>query len=39
MKKNTLLVGMLVLLLMFVSACSGTASKGAQAILLPKRQK
>ncbi|MEC1593539.1 iron-hydroxamate ABC transporter substrate-binding protein [Bacillus spizizenii] len=29
MKKNTLLVGMLVLLLMFVSACSGTASKGS----------
>lgn len=29
MKKNTLLVGMLVLLLMFASACSGTASKGS----------
>ncbi|MED4648034.1 iron-hydroxamate ABC transporter substrate-binding protein [Bacillus inaquosorum] len=31
MKKNTLLVGMLVLLLMFVSACSGTASKGSSS--------
>ncbi|UTL72629.1 iron-hydroxamate ABC transporter substrate-binding protein [Bacillus halotolerans] len=29
MKKNTLLVGMLVLLIMFASACSGTASKGS----------
>ncbi|WEZ05167.1 iron-hydroxamate ABC transporter substrate-binding protein [Bacillus subtilis] len=31
MKKNILLVGMLVLLLMFVSACSGTASKGSSS--------
>ncbi|MCY8452813.1 iron-hydroxamate ABC transporter substrate-binding protein [Bacillus spizizenii] len=31
MKKNTLLVGMLVLLLMFVSACGGTASKGSSS--------
>ncbi|MEC1543526.1 iron-hydroxamate ABC transporter substrate-binding protein [Bacillus halotolerans] len=29
MKKNTLLVGILVLLIMFASACSGTASKGS----------
>jgi iron complex transport system substrate-binding protein len=29
MKKNILLTGMLVLLLVFVSACSGTASKGS----------
>lgn len=29
MKKNTMLIGMLVLLLTFVSACSGTASKGS----------
>ncbi|MBG9770831.1 iron-hydroxamate ABC transporter substrate-binding protein [Bacillus vallismortis] len=31
MKKNILLVGMLVLLLMFASACSGTASKGSSS--------
>ncbi|MFP7231541.1 iron-hydroxamate ABC transporter substrate-binding protein [Bacillus subtilis] len=31
MKKNTLLAGMLVLLLMFVSACSGTVSKGSSS--------
>ncbi|NTU25674.1 iron-hydroxamate ABC transporter substrate-binding protein [Bacillus tequilensis] len=29
MKKNIMLIGMLVLLLIFVSACSGTASKGS----------